>query len=167
MAPLGALRAAPAGRIAIAGFAVARRSAAVPAFRLRLGSADASNDPTSSTTHQAYDLIAKGFGPGANGPILVVADTSAARIAAAACRSLVDALRVDARRRVGHATRSPTQRAPPRSRRCSRRPAPQAEATKHLVHHLRDDVVPERDRGHRARREPRRADREPASTSPT
>ena len=51
--------------------------AAVPTFRLRLGSADASNDPTSSTTHRAYDLIAEGFGPGANGPILVVADTTA------------------------------------------------------------------------------------------
>jgi len=48
---------------------------AVPAVRLRLGSADASNDPKASTTHQAYDLIARGFGPGANGPILVVAES--------------------------------------------------------------------------------------------
>ena len=61
--------------VAIAGLAVLVL-AAVPALGLRLGSADASNDPTSSTTHQAYDLIAKGFGPGANGPILVVADTA-------------------------------------------------------------------------------------------
>ena len=48
---------------------------AVPALQLRLGNADASNDPKSSTTHQAYDLIARGFGPGANGPILVVAES--------------------------------------------------------------------------------------------
>ena len=43
---------------------------------LRLGSADASNDAKNTTTHKAYDLIANGFGPGANGPILVVANTS-------------------------------------------------------------------------------------------
>ena len=36
------------------------------------GSTDAGNDPPSSTTRQAYDLLAKGFGPGFNGPLQVV-----------------------------------------------------------------------------------------------
>jgi RND superfamily putative drug exporter len=36
---------------------------------LRLASSDAGNDPASNTTRQAYDLLAKGFGPGFNGPL--------------------------------------------------------------------------------------------------
>lgn len=44
---------------------------AIPFFSLRLGNADASNDPASSTTRQAYNLLAEGFGPGFNGPLQV------------------------------------------------------------------------------------------------
>jgi putative drug exporter of the RND superfamily len=46
---------------------------ALPFFSLRLGTSDQGNDPTSTTTRQAYDLLAKGFGPGFNGPLLLVA----------------------------------------------------------------------------------------------
>src|SRR5207302_11120358 len=42
---------------------------AAPALSLRLASSDAGNDPTSHTTRQAYDLLAKGFGPGFNAPL--------------------------------------------------------------------------------------------------
>jgi RND superfamily putative drug exporter len=48
---------------------------ALPFFSLRLGLADAGNDAPSSTTRQAYDLLAKGFGPGFNGPLELVART--------------------------------------------------------------------------------------------
>jgi RND superfamily putative drug exporter len=44
---------------------------AIPMFSIRLGVADQGNDPTSLTTRRAYDLLAKGFGPGSNGPILL------------------------------------------------------------------------------------------------
>ena len=37
---------------------------AIPALSLRLGSSDAGQDPASSTTRKAYDLLAKGFGAG-------------------------------------------------------------------------------------------------------
>jgi RND superfamily putative drug exporter len=47
---------------------------ALPFFSMRLGLTDAGNDPASSTTRQAYDLLAKGFGPGFNGPLQVVAE---------------------------------------------------------------------------------------------
>jgi len=40
-----------------------------PVFALRLDTSDAGNDPTTQTTRQAYDLLAKGFGPGVNGPL--------------------------------------------------------------------------------------------------
>jgi len=47
---------------------------ALPVLDLRLGFADASNDPPESTTRQAYDLLAEGFGPGFNGPLTLVAE---------------------------------------------------------------------------------------------
>src|SRR5438067_2118078 len=46
---------------------------ALPLFSIRLGVADHGNDPTKLTTRRAYDLLAKGFGPGVNGPILLAA----------------------------------------------------------------------------------------------
>ncbi len=45
---------------------------AVPFMHIRLGLPDAGSQPTSQTTRRAYDLITEGFGPGANGPLLVV-----------------------------------------------------------------------------------------------
>ena len=44
----------------------------IPFFSLHLGSSDAGTDPAGSTTRQAYDLLATGFGPGFNGPLQVV-----------------------------------------------------------------------------------------------
>ncbi len=45
---------------------------AVPFLHIRLGLPDGGSQPTSQTTRRAYDLISDGFGPGANGPLLVV-----------------------------------------------------------------------------------------------
>ena len=113
---------------------------AVPALHLRLGNADASNDPKTSTTHKAYDLIAQGFGPGANGPILVVAESNG-RALTPELPQLVNALRstpgvasvTNARLAPdGHAalaTLYPTT-------------GPQARETQRLVHDLRDHVIP-------------------------
>ena len=46
---------------------------ALPFFALRLGSSDQGNDPVGTTTRQAYDTLASGFGPGFNGPLQLVA----------------------------------------------------------------------------------------------
>ncbi|HEY8626515.1 MAG TPA: efflux RND transporter permease subunit [Solirubrobacteraceae bacterium] len=46
---------------------------AIPFFSMRLGSSDAGSDPANTTTRKAYDLLAKGFGPGYNGPLELVA----------------------------------------------------------------------------------------------
>ena len=45
----------------------------IPTLSLRLGSNDAGTDPSGTTTRQAYDLLAEGFGPGFNGPFQMVA----------------------------------------------------------------------------------------------
>jgi RND superfamily putative drug exporter len=57
---------------AIAGLAIMLTLAA-PALALRMGNSDAGNNPPSSTTRHAYDLLAQGFGRGFNGPLQVVA----------------------------------------------------------------------------------------------
>ena len=44
---------------------------AAPVLDLQLGTSDSGNNPTSFTSRRAYDLITEGFGPGANGPVLV------------------------------------------------------------------------------------------------
>ncbi|MBS1889038.1 MAG: MMPL family transporter [Actinobacteria bacterium] len=45
----------------------------VPTLSLRLGSNDAGTNPKGQTTREAYDLLAEGFGPGFNGPFVMVA----------------------------------------------------------------------------------------------
>ncbi|GAA2629783.1 MMPL family transporter [Streptomyces vastus] len=47
---------------------------ALPALRMDTGFPDAGNDATSTTHRRAYDLLAEGFGPGFNAPLLIVAD---------------------------------------------------------------------------------------------
>jgi RND superfamily putative drug exporter len=69
------LRQRPAAFAAAA--AVVMLIISVPILSMRLGSSDAGSDPTSSTTRQAYDLLAKGFGPGFNGPLQLVAKVNA------------------------------------------------------------------------------------------
>jgi putative drug exporter of the RND superfamily len=46
---------------------------ALPLFSMRLAFTDAGNDPPNVTTRQAFDALATGFGPGFNGPLIVVA----------------------------------------------------------------------------------------------
>ena len=71
---------------------------AIPFLSMRLGSADAGSDPPSSTTRQAYDLLAKGFGPGYNGPLQLVAQVDGPGQKAAFAK-VVAAVADDRRRR--------------------------------------------------------------------
>jgi len=48
----------------------------LPVTQIRLGSSDSGNDAVGTTTRIAYDTLAKGFGPGFNGPITLLADVS-------------------------------------------------------------------------------------------
>jgi len=45
---------------------------ALPFFSLRLGSADQGTDPAGTPTRVAFDTLSKGFGPGFNGPLMLV-----------------------------------------------------------------------------------------------
>ncbi|MCX4906234.1 MMPL family transporter [Streptomyces sp. NBC_00878] len=47
---------------------------ALPATQLQLGLPDDGSQPTSTTQRRAYDLLSEGFGPGFNGPLMIVVD---------------------------------------------------------------------------------------------
>ena len=68
---------------------------AAPTLWLQTGFPDAGDDPTSTTHRRAHDLLAEGFGPGANAPLLVVADLRDGALEAGDVPSLVDRLRAD------------------------------------------------------------------------
>ena len=51
---------------------------ALPLFAIRLGFGDLGNQPESQTVRRAYDLLAEGFGPGYNGPVLITVQGEAA-----------------------------------------------------------------------------------------
>jgi RND superfamily putative drug exporter len=128
--------------VAIAGLTVLV-AAAVPVFALRLGFADAGNAPQGDTTRAAYDLVARGFGPGANGPIVVLADTSHSG-GPDAFGHLID----DVRARpdvasIGRPVTSPSKQATLAT--VIPTTGPQDRATEQLVHRLRDDVAPRYD----------------------
>jgi RND superfamily putative drug exporter len=114
---------------------------AVPALSLRLGMTDAGSDSPSSTTRQAYDLLAEGFGPGFNGPLVLVMDLSDAADPERAVDSIRAAVAADSNvLEVGDPLTNPAgdtavARVMPRT-------GPSDAATEDLVHRLRDEVLP-------------------------
>jgi len=114
--------------------------ASIPFFSLRLENSDAGNDPTSNTTYQAYNLLSQGFGPGYNGPLLIVVELPAPAAASslpaitAAVGHTADIAEVS-RPSISPDGKLAVITAVPAS-------APQAQATTQLVQRLRDTVLP-------------------------
>jgi putative drug exporter of the RND superfamily len=114
---------------------------AAPLFTMRLGQTDASQNPTSSTLRRSYDLLAEGFGPGFNGPLMLAVDLSgttnddaalasiSAAVAAAPGVAQVTPAIVGPGGDVAVIQVTPTT-------------GPQDEATTELVKRLRGDVLP-------------------------
>jgi putative drug exporter of the RND superfamily len=117
--------------------------AALPVFALHLGFADEGNAPRGDTTRAAYDLVAEGFGPGANGPVVVLADTGSAGGNEAFARLLADVRALPGVASVGAPVTSPSQQATLAV--VTPTTGPQDRATEQLVHRLRDDVAPHYD----------------------
>ena len=116
---------------------------AIPVLSLRLGSSDQGNDPSSTTTRQAYDLLADGFGPGFNGPLLLVAQTSSPADAAA-LRTLEAGLPkvadVTSVRQIAATTGTEVIQVTPGT-------SPEAKATSDLISTLRNDTIPAAEHG--------------------
>jgi RND superfamily putative drug exporter len=111
----------------------------LPFFSMRLAFTDAGNDPPNTTTRQAFDALATGFGPGFNGPLIVAASVPEGQGAT------VDALQGKVAATPGVAFATPAQFsesghdaviiAYPTT-------SPQSAKTEAIVHALRNDVIP-------------------------
>jgi RND superfamily putative drug exporter len=118
---------------------------ALPVRGLRLGFGDAGNRPTSDTTRQAYDMLSKGFGPGFNGPLLIVATTPGPNDLGV-LKGLTARLKTTPG--VAFATDPiPNQSGSAAILQVFPTTTPQAKATADLVNNLRHNVVPEATKG--------------------
>lgn len=111
---------------------------ALPLFSMRLGASDEGNDPGTYTTRQSFDLMAEGFGPGFNGPLLLAA-APGGHTTVTGIQGLVRAVKADPD--VAYA--SPVQLNPARNAAVVTvipRSAPQASATADLVHQIRSQI---------------------------
>jgi putative drug exporter of the RND superfamily len=117
---------------------------AIPFFSMRLGSSDSGSDPSGSTTRKAYDLLAKGFGPGYNGPLQLVAQVDGAAQGTAFSKVTAAVARTEGVVRVGPTTLIPGQGGQAGVAIADVYPtgSPQDASTTTLLHHLRDQVVP-------------------------
>jgi RND superfamily putative drug exporter len=114
---------------------------AAPVFSIRLGAGDAGTGSETRSSRRAYDLLAQGFGPGFNGPLLVAADLSDRT---GGSSDLVR-LRIALEAEPGiAATTAPVVNASGDAAVLSvfPRTSPQERDTERLVHRLRDIVVP-------------------------
>jgi putative drug exporter of the RND superfamily len=115
---------------------------AAPVLSLRLGFSDEGNFSPETTTRRAYDLLAEGFGPGFNGPLVVTGTLSSPADAAAlmgisqaiGATDGVQAVSPPIPNDVANPTAVLIQVIPTTS--------PQDEATAELVERLRDEVLP-------------------------
>jgi RND superfamily putative drug exporter len=113
----------------------------LPLLNLRLGSSDAGADPSGATTHKAYTLIADGFGPGANGPLLLAVSMPNPSGTAVLAR-LADAIGSDPA--VGSVSPPLTNPAGTAAvLQVYPLASPQSAATSGLVHRLRDTLIPQ------------------------
>ncbi|MDZ5621006.1 MMPL family transporter [Nocardioides sp. HM23] len=122
----------------LVGGAVLMLALAAPVLALNLGFPDDGTKPESRTERRAYDLIAEGFGPGANGPLVIAVDISqeasvvtplAAAVAADPGITSVGEPTVDLPAGVATLVAQPTT-------------SPQDESTQETVARLRNEVFP-------------------------
>ncbi|WP_051756288.1 MMPL family transporter [Kitasatospora purpeofusca] len=113
---------------------------AAPFLGVRFGFPDAGNDPAGRSNRLAYDTVAAGFGPGSNGPLVLVAELAPgtpadATAALPAALKAVPGVTAVTPPVPGTDGRSVLLTVVPDS-------GPQSSATKSLVRDLRDHVVP-------------------------
>ncbi|MET7367925.1 MMPL family transporter [Streptomyces sp. NPDC005566] len=115
---------------------IALLALSAPAVGMRLGFADSGNDPEETTSRHAYGLLAEGFGPGFNGPLIVLVkgDQEAGRTVQAQLATTDGVAEASPAMPSEDGALSTVFVYPTTS--------PQSEETVDLVHRLRDDVAP-------------------------
>jgi putative drug exporter of the RND superfamily len=112
----------------------------IPTLSLRLGSNDAGTDPAGTTTREAYDLLAEGFGPGFSGPFSIVAalpskgDDEGLVALSKSLENEKGVARVTSVT-LNHAENTGVFQLYPTT-------SPQSEETTALLNHIRKDVIP-------------------------
>jgi putative drug exporter of the RND superfamily len=114
---------------------------ALPLLAIRLGTSDEGNLARDTTTRQAYDLLSEGFGPGHNGPLLLVTEIPDGTDAAQLDRvtdvvGATDGVAFASQPRLSEPEDAAVWQVIPTT-------SPQDEATTELVHRLRDRVLPD------------------------
>jgi RND superfamily putative drug exporter len=112
----------------------------VPTLSLRLGVNDAGTEPTEKTTRQAYDLLAEGFGPGFNGPLVI-----ASALPQKGDDSGVEELRSALDAEAGVAGTTPVVLNPAKDTAVFQvypATSPQSTETTDLLDHIRGDLIP-------------------------
>jgi len=120
---------------------------ALPVFGMRLGFPDEGNYPKDTSTRKAYDMLAEGFGPGFNGPLVL-----ASLLPGGVDQADLDRVTTALGEADGVAFASPAVTNDPADPiavvwRVIPTTAPQDQATTDTVARLRDDVLPEATRG--------------------
>jgi putative drug exporter of the RND superfamily len=113
---------------------------ALPFLGVQFALPDAGNDPEHTSSRQGYDMLAEGFGPGASGPLLVVADLGPSEGGAT-----IDKLQAGLEAMPGVAAASPPRINPAGDTALITvvpTTGPQDDATVDLVRAVRDDVIP-------------------------
>jgi RND superfamily putative drug exporter len=127
--------------VAFAVGSIALALLSLPIFSLRFGLPDDGNRPMSETSRRAYDLLTTAFGPGFNGPLLVLVDSHGTELS----NLVLDDITEEIRSLAGVAFVAPAIRNPagnaalfcvyPTS-------SPQSQSTEQLVHQLRHEAIP-------------------------
>ncbi|ABW15071.1 MMPL domain protein [Parafrankia sp. EAN1pec] len=113
---------------------------AIPFLSLRLGSSDLGNGADTKTSKRGYDLLADGFGPGFNGPFMLVTEINSP----ADLQTMNQAVEA-ARKAEGVASVTPPRQSPNGHAAIATlypTTSPQAAETATLLDRLRDDVIP-------------------------
>jgi RND superfamily putative drug exporter len=114
---------------------------AAPFLTVHIGFPDAGNDVEGTSNRRAYELVADGFGPGANGPLVVVTDVSGVDAG-----PLLSRLAGDLAATPGVVAVTPPQLNPAGDAAMLMvvpAAGPQETATEDLVRTIRDDVIPD------------------------
>ncbi len=127
---------------------------AIPLFSLRVGASDDSNVGKKETVRKSYELLAKGFGPGFNGPLLIVLDSGQAgkpEVLAKVVGELEAIKNIESVFPSSQVIKAASQNAnampkPGESQisviNVKPKTGPQDEATTNLINQLRNDILP-------------------------
>jgi RND superfamily putative drug exporter len=112
---------------------------ATPYLDMRLGLSDAGNNPETMYSRRGHDLMAQGFGPGANGPLLIVVESDSGFDQQEVMGMLTELQELDGVQGV-----LPIQSQDGTAAILQITPAtgPQDEATERLIYTLRNDFLP-------------------------